>query len=40
MCTWSKLLGDGPESATQIELIDASSDETTTVVLASAVAVP
>jgi acyl-coenzyme A thioesterase PaaI-like protein len=38
--TRSRLLGTGPDAPIQIELIDTSTDEITTLVFASAVAVP
>ena len=38
--TRSRLLGDGPGSAVQVELIDLSTDRTTTLVYARAVPVP
>jgi hypothetical protein len=38
--TRSRLLGTGPGAPVQIELIDASTDEITTLVYASTVTVP
>ncbi len=38
--TRSRLLGSGPDAAVQVELVDLSTDRTTTLVYARAIPVP